>query len=288
MKNWMKGLAAGVLVLGLAACGETAEPKTDPETGKKAEIKNESKMTAQEVFKKSVEASADQKSMHAQMDIDQLLEVPSQDLKMNSKIKMDMDMIVEPLSMYQKMQMDMGEQGSMDTEMYMTEEGFFMYEPTTDQWMILPSELVGEMGGEADPTLDMEMFNDFVDDFTFEQTEDEYVLKLKASGEKFNTLLKEVAMQNLPEGLEEGTEEAEILENMEVKSLEYEIFIDKKTFQTNAFNMDIDMTMGIDEEETHIVQKMKAQLSKINEIEKIEIPQEVLDKAVDMNELMGQ
>ena len=35
MKNWIKGIATGVLALGLAACNTTAEPKTDPETGKK-------------------------------------------------------------------------------------------------------------------------------------------------------------------------------------------------------------------------------------------------------------
>lgn len=35
MKNWIKGMAVGVLALGLAACNAPAEPKTDTETGKK-------------------------------------------------------------------------------------------------------------------------------------------------------------------------------------------------------------------------------------------------------------
>ena len=78
------------------------------------------------------------------------------------------------------------------------------------------------------------------------------------------------------------------MENMEVKSLEYEIFIDKETFYTNAFNMNMDMTMKVEGEEMHIDQKVKADISKINEIEKIEIPQEILDNAVDINEAMGQ
>ena len=82
-------------------------------------------------------------------------------------------------------------------------------------------------------------------------------------------------------------EEAELMENMEVKALNFEIFIDKETFYTNAFNMDMDMTMTIEGQEMHIVQKIKADISKINEIEKIEIPQEVLDNAIDINEAMG-
>ncbi len=291
MKNWIKGMAAGVLALGLAACNAPAEPKTDTETGKKVELEKPSGLTAQEVFDKATEASAQQKSMKAAMNINQLIEIPSQDLTMNSKIKMDMDMVVDPLTMYQKMDVDMGEQGTMAMEVYMTEEGFFMNESGSGQWIKLPGEMYGELLGEvgsADPTLDMSMFNEFIEDFKFEQTNDEYILKLSASGDKFSKLFKEIAMENLPSGVDANVEAAELMKNIEVKSLEYEIFIDKKTFYTNAFNMKMDMTMIIEGEEMRIDQKVNAKLSKINEIEKITIPQEVIDNALDINEVMGQ
>ncbi|MEK5036815.1 DUF6612 family protein [Sporosarcina sp. FSL K6-3457] len=291
MKNWIKGMAVGVLALGLAACNAPAEPKTDTETGKKVELEEPSGLTAQEVFEKATAASAEQTSMQAAMNIDQLIEIPSQDLTMNSKINMDMDMIIDPLAMYQKMDVDMGEQGAMKMEVYMTEEGFFMNESESGQWIKLPSEMYEELLGEvgsADPTLDMSMFKEFVEDFKFEQTDDEYILKLSASGDKFSKLFKELAMENLPAGVDANAEAAELMENIEVTSLEYEIFIDKKTFYTNAFNMKMDMTMVVDGEEMRLDQKIDAKLSKINEIDKIEIPQEVLDNALDINEAMGQ
>ena len=291
MKNWLKGVAAGVLALGLAACNAPAEPKTDTETGKQVEAENLSKMTAQEVFEKATAASGEQTSMSADMNIAQLIEIPGQDLTMNSKIKMDMDMIVDPLSMYQKMDVDMGEQGAMAMEIYMTEEGFFMNDPESDQWMKLPGEMYEDMLGEvgsADPTLDMTMFQEFVEDFKFEQTDDEYILKLSASGDKFSELFKEIAMDNLPAGVDANADAAELMENINVTSLEYEIFIDKKTFYTNAFNMKMDMTMLVEGEEMRIDQQVDAKLSKINEIDKIEIPQEVLDNALDITEAMGQ
>ena len=152
------------------------------------------------------------------MDIDQLIKVPSQELEMNSKIKMDMDMVMEPLSMYQKMNMDMGEQGEMDMEMYMTEEGFYMNNPEvrgdglscrtkcTRKWL-------AKCAGGADPTLDMNMFKEFAEDFKFEQTDDEYILTLSASGDKFNELFKKVAADNMPTGLEMDEQQAEVLEN---------------------------------------------------------------------------
>lgn len=292
MKNWMKGIATGILVLGLGACSTTAETKTDPDTGKKVEIENKSKMTVQEVYKKVMAVSEEQKSMHAKMDINQHIKVPSQEFEMNSTIKMDMDMVMEPLSIYQKMDVDMGEQGKMDVEVYMTDAGFFMNDPESGEWLKLPNEMyevmIGQMGGGANPTLDMNMFKEFADDFKFEQTEDAYILKLSASGDKFSKLFKKVATENMPAGMEMNEEQAEMMENMEVKSLEYEIFIDKKTFYTNAFNMKMDMTMKVEGEEMHIDQKVNANISKINEIDKIVVPQEVLDNANDINESMDQ
>lgn len=292
MKKWLKGLGVGVLALGLAACGSAAEPKKDAETGKEVELENKSEMTAQEVYSKAMEVSAEQKSMHAVMDIDQKISIPSQELEMDSKIKMDMDAIVEPLAMHQKMKMDMGDLGKMDMELYMTDSGFFMNDPESGQWIKMPKdmydEMMAQMGGETDPTLDMKMFNEFKDDFKFEQTDDEYILTLSASGDKFSGLMKELMGSALPADMEMTEEDADLLNNMDVKSLEVVMYIDKETYYTNAFDLDMEMTMKVEEEEMHIVQKMKSVISKINEIDEIVVPQEILDEAVDLEELMNE
>lgn len=292
MKKWIQGLGIGVLSLGLAACGSAAEPKKDAETGEKVELENKSEMTAQEVYSKAMEVSEEQKSMHAVMDIDQKISMPSQEVEMDSKIKMDMDVIVEPLAMHQNMKMDMGEMGKMDMELYMNESGFFMHDPESGQWIKMPKDMYDEMmagmGGETDPTLDMKMFNEFKDDFKFEQTDDEYILTLSASGDKFSGLMKELMGSALPADMDMTEEDAQMLENMDVKSLEVVMYIDKETFYTNAFDLDMDMTMKIEEEEMRIVQKMKSVITKINEIDEIVVPQEVIDGAVDLEEMMQE
>ena len=149
-------------------------------------------------------------------------------------------------------------------------------------------EMMAGMGGETDPTLDMTLFEEFKDDFKFEQTNDEYILTLSASGDKFSGLMKELMGSSLPADMEMTEEETEILNNMDVKSLEVVMYIDKETFYTNAFDLDMDMTMKIEEEEMRIVQKMKSVITKINEIDEIVVPQEVIDGAVDFEELMQQ
>ena len=92
--------------------------------------------------------------------------------------------------------MDMGDLGAMDMELYMNDTGFYVNDPEMGEWIKMPKEmydeLMAQMGGETDPTLDMKMFKEFKDDFTFEQTDDEYILTLAASGEKLSGLIKEL------------------------------------------------------------------------------------------------
>ncbi len=288
MKNWLRGILLGILVLVLAACNSSDTPDAKPGTdGKPEETPEEvqkEELTAQEVFEKVQENSEEMKSMHASMNIDQNIEVPSEQVDMDSKIKMEMDMIQDPLAMYQVMDMDMGAEGAAKIEMYMTEEGFFMKDPESEQWMKLPAEYYDElsesMTAGADPNLDFDTLEDFVEDFTMEEKDGQYILKLKASGEKFNALIQEELQDaGMMEGMDEET--AAALETLEIHKFEYEIFVDKETFNMTAFNMIMDMEMGEGEELVRISQDMKADISKINEIDEIKVPQEVLDNAVE-------
>lgn len=269
----------GVLVLGLAACNDIAEV----EPGK--ESSNSSEMTIQELFQKTQEASENQNSMHAEIEMTQNIKMPGEDLDMDSKTFMEMDMILDPMSMYQRMEMEMeGVDESIQAETYMTPDGFFMKEPDSDSWIQLPSELLEQLSGSmidgADPTLDFGTLGKFVEDFKFEQDDKNYVLKLKASGEKFQELVKEqLDASGMTEGM--GEEELAALETMIIHQMDYEIFIDKKTFYTNAFNMILDIEMPAGDEMLRVKQNTKAQITQVNEIEEIKVPQGVIDNAVE-------
>lgn len=278
MKNWVKGLAVGILAFGLAACSDTADVKPGTDDSKKSEL------TIKEVFEKAQTASEKIESMHANMDIEMSVSSPGAGLDMDSKIKVDMDMIQDPLAMYQEMDVDMGDEGAMKTTMYMTEEGFFMEDPQSNLWMKLPAEFYDEIMDSTstgvDPTVDLGALEKYVEDFKFEQNDDQYILTLKASGEKFNELIQEeLSSTGLMEDM--GEEEAEILESMVIHQLDYEILIDKETFNTTAFNLVMDMEMGEGEEIVRISQNTKAKISRINDIKEISVPQNILDSAIE-------
>ena len=131
-------------------------------------------------------------------------------------------------------------------------------------------------GKQADPSQQLKELEQFKDDFKFEHTEDAYILRLSASGEKFNELIKKEMEETMPELLEGNPE---MMENMDIQKVDYEIFIDKETFNTIGLNMVLEMSIVAEGEEMIIKQDLKSTFSDYNKVDEIKIPQEVIDNA---------
>lgn len=281
MKKWMTGLTLGVLILILGACGNAEEDPAEVQPG--TEEENKSELTLQDVFQKAQEVANNVNGMHIDMDMKQSIATSESGEEITSLVKIDMDLVHDPLSMYQLMDMDMGDFGTVETELYLSEEGMFMKNPEGDGWMKFPTEgldeLVEMVDAGPETTIDYDMLEEFIDEFTFEQNDEHYILKLQASGDKFNKLMREeLASSDMMNMLSE--DELDVLENMKTHQLDYEIWIDKETYETTAFELIIDVEMNAMEEVVRIKQDAKAKMSQINEIEEIEIPQEVIENAV--------
>ncbi|SIT89045.1 DUF6612 family protein [Edaphobacillus lindanitolerans] len=287
MKKVLTALAAGALAFGLAACSDKAEPA--PGTSKE----KTSDMTAEQVYEKAMEASKDMKSAEAKMNISQDIEVPGQDVQMTSDSEFDVQMVLEPLAMHQKGKTSMkmnDEEMAMDIDMYMTEDGtIYLYTPEADQWLKMEGMMEGLdqlTAQQPDPEEQLAQLQQYAKEMKFEQTDDDYVLKLDADGEKFNDLVKETMEEQLPPEMLEGMseEERQSLENMNISDMAYEIHIDKKTYDLKAMNMKMTMTMEAEGEEMTIAMDMKSVYTNINGIENIEVPQDVIDSAVDIQQ----
>ncbi|PIC86396.1 hypothetical protein CSV72_08575 [Sporosarcina sp. P20a] len=195
-------------------------------------------------------------------------------------------MILEPLAIRQTMNMQVGGEG-MAIEQYMTEEGFFMKDPESGGWIKLPDEMykevTGQMAGVTETPVDFTMYEEYAEDFTFEETNDEYFLTLVGSGEKFSELMKEMLEKNMPVGADESMMGET---DMKVGKVDMQITIDKETFFTKDF--DIIMTMDEQGQQVKVTQNIKGTMTKINEIDEIKVPKEILDSAQEMNQGMNQ
>ena len=283
MKKNLSILIGLLLVLMLAACNQTASPVNNATNNNdEASKEKQSELTLEEVLEKSTAASESLKSFSVKMDMEQAISSNVDEMNMETHSVIDMDVVIDPMTFYQKMTMTMGDE-KVEMESYFSEDGMFFYEPSGGQWMKFPQEMTDmflQMAGEQqNPGDELKKLQKFVDDFTFEQDEKNFILKLKAAGEKFNDFIKETAMESMPEGMAEE----ELFDNMNIKSVDYEIIIDKETFNPVALIMDMDMDMTIEEETINLKQKVNAQYLNLNKIDAITVPQEVIDSAVDMD-----
>lgn len=283
MKKKMFIAVAGVAVLA-AGCGSTAQVK-DGAT-------NESKLTVEEVFNKAVERQSDIKSLKASTEMTQVMEVNdgTETVKINSSTNMSMDIVIDPMQFFIDGTMamtddDSGESLDMPLKMYMTaEDGFYMFDMESDGWLKLPSEmyesLLGQAGMQADATEQLKMLQKYVTDFTFEQSDKDFILTLKADGDQFTQLIKDQMATSIPDMAEELSAE---FDKMSFDDTMYKLIIDKETFDTKEIVMDMVLSMDVEGSSIKLDQKSTTKYNEINTISAIEIPKDVLDNAQEIN-----
>src|SRR5690606_10943806 len=143
-------------------------------------------------------------------------------------------------------------------EMYLTEDGYFMYDSDLDVWIKYEdefdfAELEELMQVQLDPQAQFELMNAFVDDLKVYELDNVYELQFSVSNAGFQELLDYVL--NMPElGLEEGLDELGFEFNIEEMTIISTV--DKETFFPLKDKVDTKITMSLEGEEIKIVQKL--------------------------------
>ena len=282
-KKLFIGMTIGTAVLA-AACGNTAEVKEDTTV--------KSDLTLEEVFEKTLERQQELKSTKADMSISQDMEMTMGDESFTASTVSDMKMeaVVKPMQLYVEgttamVDNESGEEMTMPLKMYMTEEdGFYLYEESMGGWFKMSGEsyveILSQTGMQNDTAEQLKQLQQFVSDFTFEQTDDDFILTLNAEGDKFMSFLLEQMSGALGEQSEEITT---ALEGTTVEGAKYVLTVDKETYDLTNMVMDLVMTMEIEGMTTKIDQSSTVDYYDFNSIESIVIPQEVIDTAQEMS-----
>lgn len=278
MRKWFVISVIGVVALVLAACG------------------NES---AEDVYSKAMDAAEEMESAEATMDMTQTMDFGDEG-SMDVDSSYDMEMTMDPLAMHMDGTTSIGGDddtagmsglGDMDMELYMVDDMMYMYNGMMGSWMKMDGadvDMIEELAGQQpDPAEQIEMIEDYMDDISFEESDDAYVLTLKADGDEFDELFQEMLEENMSGEMlgEMGAEEQEMLDNMEIHSMSMEIGIDKDSYDMKTYDVDMDMTMKIAGEEMNISQTLKSEYSNINNVDPIEVPDDVKDEAVEQGEM---
>ena len=276
-------MTMGTAVL-VAACGDTATVKEN--------TTSTSDLTLEEVFEKTLERQQELKSTKADMSISQDMEMTmgEESFTMSTVSDMTMETVVKPMQLYAEgttamVDNESGEEMKMPIKMYMTEEdGFYLYEESMGGWFKMPGEnyeeILNQAGMQNDSTEQLKQLKQFISDFTFEQTDQEFTLTLNAQGDKFMSFLLEQMNGSLGEESEDITT---ALEGTNVENAKYVLTIDKETFDLTNMVLDIVMTMEVEGITTKVDQSSTINYYDFNSIESIVIPQEVIDTAQEMS-----
>ncbi|MGN4124244.1 DUF6612 family protein [Lysinibacillus sphaericus] len=283
MKKIFKVLSVGAFALVLAACNTSATPTKD--------TTKTSSLTLEQVYDKAVDRQADIKSMSANMETNQVTKISTGEESMEVAIdsKMEMDVIAEPLAMHLTGSMTMPdmfgegtEKSDMPIEMYMKQDqGFFMKDVASESWFKLPNEqfddILDQTASSADAKEQLQQLKEYIDDFTFEQNDDAYVLTLESKGDRFKDLIDSQVQKSIQGlGLEENP-----LDNLTIDKVNYVLYIDKETFDTTKMDMNFDFKMKVEGEELAMTTKSVITYTDFNHLKTIDIPQNIIDNATE-------
>jgi len=302
MKRSLLAMIVSMLLIVLSACtfeiidgdddtsgGQDATSETSDESGSESADEDEAddEDSIMDLYEKAISASEDIQSAEVKANVEMLMGLDGEE--MVTKSDMTMLMTMDPVTMHQKGTTSVSfgddEDETIDTEMYLLEDEIYIYEGFTDQWIKMDDSM-GEMFGEMaqadeqqDPYEQLKMFEDHVKHFTLETTSDAYILSLEVNEDSFDELLTDILEETLPEDIEGLFEDEDMFNDTDIEQLDYKITLDKQSLQIREYDMNMVMTIESEGEVVTLDQKLQSVYTKINEIDKIEVPQDVIDEA---------
>src|SRR5699024_9681494 len=106
-----------------------------------------------------------------------------------------------------------------------------------------------------------------------------YILSLEVDGDSFDELFNDLLDNSLPEDMDGLFEDEDLFNDTDIEQLDYKITLDKQSLQIREYDMNMVMTIESEGEVVTMDQKLTSVYTKINEIDEIEVPQDVIDEA---------
>jgi hypothetical protein len=273
LRKWLVIL---LIFLLLGCSNEKKQPVEKSNNGGKME-----EATPRQIMDRAVNAAGSLESFSMKMKISQQINPDSQSDKIDLQSSINTDLITNPLAFHQKMNMKMQGSGqAYNTETYFTKNGMFLFDATAKTWMKVPDEMVAQFtelaNQHTNPAEELRRIKNVTDEFALESEPGEYLLKVKASGKKFADFARGYIQQSIPPEL---ASDQKIWDGMNVKGIQYDISIDKKTFYPESINIEMDLEINTEKEKIRINQALNGDYSNFNSVEKISVPKEVADNA---------
>lgn len=296
MRKILKGIMVILISIFVVACsGNTNTSETGNNDGASSETGNgdrngnekenpkeepREEVKVNDIILKAIEATESLTSYTFEFDMEQKMDMIENEMIMKGKTVMDV--VLNPLSIYQKMDMTItinGESRDMGTESYFTPEGIYTSDSISNVWIKLPDELwdssIQSSGTQKGIEDQLKLLNEFMDSITMEQESSHYELTIKGNDVSFAKLVNTLALSNVDD------ETFNLVGNMTIEQFEYIMHFDKTNFYPIKNEIKSVLTFSGDGDSTTFYQTLTGTYSNHNKFDKIEIPDEVINNVVE-------
>ncbi|MBU9711125.1 DUF6612 family protein [Evansella tamaricis] len=240
----------------------------------------------EEILNNSIAAMGDLTSYSMTLESEQTMG-SNEDDSITLATKSEMDLLLEPLSFYQNITMNLEMMGiDMSYESYFTEDlGFYMEEPFSGQWSKLPDQFNEEYMSLTETQLSPEEqllpFKDYISELAMTEDNDHYTIQLVGSGADMQTLMEHIS------GLAgEGMDDMffDVMSDLDIHSIEYEFIIEKETYFQKEANIYLELTMDVMGEKITLEQRSSVIMYNFNSLNDFTIPEDIINNAVELDD----
>ena len=145
-------------------------------------------------LEKLIAANEKLNSYSADLTVDQMMEFDGEKMQMDMDMKMDV--VMNPLGLYQVMTMSLAELGEEDlvSKSYVTKDGFYTYDSFSDQWIKYDddffTDLIGLSEAQMDPTAQFELMDKYIENLKVYEQDNTYEMHFDVSGDGFKEMLR--------------------------------------------------------------------------------------------------
>ncbi|GAA0386987.1 DUF6612 family protein [Paenibacillus motobuensis] len=191
------------------------------------------------------------------------------------EVRTTMDLIREPLQLFQSMRISM-DGGTQDLKQYVTDEG--VYSHVDGMWIKhsedTSSELISAMK-EALVDKQLEQYRLFDKDMKVSVQDKAYELHADFSGEILDNF-RSALIQQMANG---NRDISDMLNKMEIQNVKLSYVVDKNTYLPTKLSMVLSVGMDVDGQGFSMRLMLNSTFSQFGEIKPIHVPQEAIDTA---------
>ncbi len=133
----------------------------------------------------------------------------------------------------------------------------------------------------------IDLLLDSSDQVTMTEDGDSYVLTLEGDEASYQELIQSFMEMGQDDMMMSGQDMEMMMESLDIENMSYMLTINQDTFLQEAVTMTVDMMIEEEGEMVTVSMNVDGTFSMYDEIDEIDVPQEAIDNAVNIEESMG-